>query len=183
MQVFFVLSFFCCFHFASIVNCQNMTNAHFEGDIIAEYDTISSVYDDDTVDSLMKQGVLQAKSTRGATPHFKIWNITVNKFDLFLIPSYISPSYSPEHTRLIRKSLRKLERKSGVLRFRYLKMKPTDGRLFLSYGRFTGGACASYVGLNARASSPDGQPIYLDSACMNVGTIQHETMHALGKCT
>lgn len=185
MKLFFALSFFCCHFATTIVNCQNITNEEFEGDIIAEYDTISSVYDDNTVDGLIEQGVLQAKpetSARGATPQFMIWNVKMNVLDLFVITAYISPYYSQEHYALIKKSLRKMARKSGVLQFKFPKEKPTDGRPFLSYGRFTGGACASYVGFNTRALSPDGQPIYLDSYCMNMGTIQHETMHALGKC-
>jgi len=181
---FIALSLFLCSQLADKgrVHSQNITDAIFEGDIIADYDTISSVYDNNTVSKLLEEGVIKEEPSllRGAAPRFNLWNMNMNTADLFVINVYIDVNYSAEDYAVVKKALKKLQRKTGVLKFRFLKVKPTDGRPFLNYGKHSKEMCASYVGRVGSATSAEGQPIYLDYNCLRTGTIQHETMHALG---
>ncbi len=168
-----------------LVSSQNTTETLFEGDIIADYDTMKTVYDKETVSKIMgEEGIINEESPdifRGASPTFSIWNKRMNANDRFVVRAYIDPSYSSIQYTMIRKSLRKLASKTGVLHFKILREKPTNGQPFLNYGFHSGTGCSSYIGLNRLSFTSEGQPITLSSNCFTIGIIQHETMHALGK--
>ena len=188
-----VSSFSFFFHFALATMAlllvhgqEKITEQLFEQDIIPDFNTISNAYDDTTVKKLVDEGILKQSDyessivARGTSPHFPIWNMKMNAKEVFVATAYIDQEYSEQHYTFIKSSLENLARRTGVLQFKFPQNRPIDGRPFLSYGRHTGGSCASYVGLNYRAFTSEGQPIYLDHHCMNTGTIQHETLHALG---
>jgi hypothetical protein len=101
----------------------DLTDAIFEGDIIADYDTISSVYDNNTVSKLLEEGVIKEEPSllRGAAPRFNLWNMNMNTADLFVINVYIDVNYSAEDYAVVKKALKKLQRKTGVLKFRFIK--------------------------------------------------------------
>ncbi len=181
----YILNLLLCYRFAAGEDAlpQNISDLIFEGDIIADFETINSVYDNGTVSKLIEEGVIEEEPNlfKGATPRFQIWNMDMNGQDLYVIRVYIDPyGYTTEHMKTIKKALKKMQRKTGVIKFKFLRSKPTDGRPFLNYGRHTGGMCASQVGRKSSSVSVDGQFIYLELGCLSIGTVQHETMHALG---
>ena len=45
-----------------LVSSQNTTEALFEGDIIADYETMKTVYDEETVSKIMGEGMINEKS-------------------------------------------------------------------------------------------------------------------------
>ena len=177
-----ILLLVCSMLAAEMVHSQNIADSIFEGDIIADYDTINSVYDEKIVIKLVEEGVIEDETsfTRGTSPQFNLWNKQMNAENLFVISAYIDPQYTAEEHTLIKKAVKKLAKKSGALLFKFPKVKPTDGRPLLNYQGRSSGMCASYVGMKNSATSSQGQPIYLDMNCLTKGTIQHETMHALG---
>jgi len=173
---------FLLFQVAAPGQCQD-SNDLFEGDILPDYESISAAYGESTVNYLIQKGDIEEpkQQERGTSPTFALWRGTMNKADVYLINVYINPSeYQEMDIALIKKSLKELRKKSKVLQFKFVSEKPTNGVPFLNYAPHGGGKCASYVGMNYLAREGDGQPIFLDSHCMVKGTIQHETMHALG---
>jgi hypothetical protein len=165
--------------FASPANSNDISNSVFEGDIIADYDTISGVYDKETVKALEAQGVIHKDeaSFQGSSPEFELWNDEL-KNELYVIRAYIDPEYDSDQYIAIKRALKKIAKKTGVFQF-YFPPNPPDGKDFLHFKGITSGMCASYVGKKKNLAR-FGQPIYLDAACISVGIIQHETMHALG---
>ena len=171
-----------------LVSSADCNDALFEGDIIPDYETIKSAYDDGAVQKLVAAGVIDPNGEhsslgRGTAPNFPLWNTNMNAKDLYVIFVFISHEYSPTEFQMIRSTLRKFARKSKVFKFRFLKDQPTDGRPYLNYGIYSGMSCASYVGMKTQyAYSSNGQPIILvDPLCLRSGgIIEHETMHALG---
>ena len=171
-------------HLAMLVNGQNITHdaSLFEGDIVPDYATISSVYSQSTIDKLVEEGLVEAPNayTRGTSPTFTLWKQKMNKADVFVIEAYINPSgYSANQQKTIKTALKKLS-KTGVMKFRFPKSQPVDGRAYLHYGIHDNRGCASYIGRQSWATLKNGQSIWLSPGCLSTGTIQHETLHALG---
>lgn len=172
---------FLLFQLATLGTSQNSLDTDlFEGDILPDYVSISSAYDETTVKNLVEKGYIEEPMRRGTSPTFALWNMKMNKKDVYVIKAYINPDkYEADDIKTIKKALRQLQKKTGVMKFKFPSEKPS-GVAYLNYGVYTGGRCASYVGRTSYAKAADGQPIFLDPACLSTGTIQHETMHALG---
>eukprot|EP00979_Chaetoceros_neogracilis_P000640 scaffold161_cov206-Chaetoceros_neogracile.AAC.2 len=167
---------------ATLGQCHDSTNL-FEGDIVPDYGSISAAYGNSTVNDLIEKGDIEEPKQlgRGTSPTFPLWRETMNKNDLYVIKVYINPiDYQESQVILVKRALKELQRKSGVLKFNFMSVQPINGVPYLNYGRNGGGRCASYVGRNGFAKRADGQPIFLDYPCLEKGTIQHETMHSLG---
>lgn len=158
----------------------------FEGDIVPTYGIIKESYGVELANDLITEGILDELDAsdlehRGTAPQFNLWNEEFNNNEYYVIPVYIDPDYTPEAISVITKSLKKLMRKTGVVRFRFLSNKPTNGRSFLNYSTHGSTMCASYVGrIQSAAISASGQKIWLAYGCLIEGIIQHETLHALG---
>lgn len=154
----------------------------FEGDIVPDYFTVSSAYGKEKADDLVEKGIIAEpdRLTRGTSPTFDLWQQEQNKMDYFVIPVYIDPEYVNYAYNMIKKSLQKLMRKTGVIKFRFLNRKPTTGRSFIHISTYGKTVCGSYVGRKHLATSANGQEIWIGYNCLNEGTIQHEMLHAMG---
>ena len=170
------------FQLATLVTSENSTDTDlFEGDILPDYVSISAAYNETIVKNLVEKGYIQEPSLRGTSPTFALWNTKMNKKDIYVIKAYINPdNYETDDITTIKKALKLLQKKAAVIKFKFPSEKPSNGVPYLNFGVYTGGKCASYVGRTSYATGVDGQPIYLDPFCLSIGTIQHETMHALG---
>ena len=174
-------------------------STYFEGDIIPMYGTILELYGEDVANSLEykegdgpdnvtespivpidEEGTVQS----GSTTAYKLWNTKLSeKYETFVVYVYIETSdYTPEQVNTIKKSLKKLGKKTGVLRFNFQNSKPTE-KPFINIGVSSSdpNICGlSYIGRTYYSTAANGQPISISKGCVNRGVIQHEMMHALG---
>jgi len=98
----------------------------------------------------------------------------------FWITIYISWMYSSTSVNLINNALKDLESRSNVIRLDFVTTRPNNNKPYLSIESNSSG-CWSRLGRTFEASQWLGQPINLhERYCMEISTIQHELMHALG---
>jgi len=154
-----------------------------EGDIAAEWDSIASLYGPEVAESMGLTRPLDAQEqTRGTVPTLRLWrNNWWAKTETFVLPVYISTAYSSAQVAIIKKSLRNLQRKTGVIKFQFLSSIPSGSATIPYIHIYDGGGCWSYIGRIAAANL--GQYLSLTSMCVNDfanGPTQHEILHALG---
>lgn len=163
----------------------------FQTDIVPTWD-LEYYYGADVVEELVAQGLIDGKdedsketpiismrlSSSSSSKH-KRWT-TMMKNDYYMINVYIDrEQYSLARRQLIKDILKNIAKKTQVIRFRFYRNKPSEGRPYLWYGHHGTNSCASYVG--KRSSAKDGQKIWIGSKCFDeLGIIEHETLHALG---
>ena len=173
-------------------------STYFEGDIIPLYGTMLELYGEDVANSLeYKEGdgpdsinspIVpiddEGKSQSGSTTYYNLWNTKLSeKYETFVVYVYIEQSdYTSQQVSTIKKSLKKLGKKTGVLRFNFQNDRPTD-KHFINIGVSSSdpNICGlSYIGRTPYSTSSNGQTVSISRDCVNRGVIQHEMMHALG---
>ena len=174
-------------------------STYFEGDIIPVYGTILELYGEDVANSLeyregdgpddnTESSIIpiddEGKTESGSTTYYRLWNTKLSEqSETFVVYVYIEQSdYTSQQVSTIKKSLKSLGKKTGVLRFNFQKKKPTD-KPFIVIGVSNSDPkiCGlSYIGRTRSSTSSNGQPISISRDCIRRGVIQHEMMHALG---
>ena len=160
----------------------------FEGDIIASYVPIASAYGVEFADELVEKGIMEAPKAedslkeRGSVKSLDLWRFKWSQlYELWIIKVYFQPNaYTDTELQFIKSSLRKLQKYSGVIRFKWLDAAPTDGKPFIHIGTFGNDICSSLIGVDRSAYTADGQFMFIGKSCMIEGQIQHEMMHCLG---
>jgi len=129
----------------------------FEGDIYPTYDTIATAYGKELAEEL---GLEPETSKRlghvlpEGTIHF--WkNDLSEKYKYFRITVWIcTDTFSKSDKKIIKKHARKLARRVSVIKFKFVKDKPTSGPFIRVY---KGSGCGSFVGQVEAAFSKQGQ--------------------------
>ena len=135
------------------------------------------------------QGDIKIPHGNNGTSHRDLAGIPYNerlwKNDMlngyYFITVRISNSYTQATKDLIVESLRNLQWRSQVIRFKIIFRKPANNIPYIHYVNGNDG-CWSWIGQNLEeALKPQGQIImFEEERCSKMATIQHEMMHALG---
>ena len=155
----------------------------FEGDIVPTYKSISSVYGDDFANELVGKGYMEYNPdvVRGSSTGIDLWKQNWNNWkEMYVVNVYFSPAYNSTELRLVRRGVRRIQRKTGVIKFQWLFEYPEDGTPYIHVGSFGLDICKSFVGRDSSATNRFGQFLHIGPSCMTAGAVQHEMMHALG---
>jgi hypothetical protein len=176
------LFYLTCLLLSSFVRGSTDNVTTFEWDIIPTYSSISAAYGTVYANELVEKGIVEAPITRGASSGINLWkqnwNAPLEMWEVFVY--FQMNDYKSTELKTITSAFRKLQKYSGVIKFTWLKEKPTDGSPFLNIGTFGNDICSSYVGVDGTAQTSDGQFLFLGLSCLSEGKVQHEVMHALG---
>lgn len=110
-----------------------------------------------------------------------LWNTDYRSSDgKFWIKVRIGNAFSASSRKKIISSLTNLQQRSRVIKFNIIYSQPQSSSPYLHLRNSYSG-CWSKLGRTDESTTSNGQIINLDeSNCMDMATIQHEMMHALG---
>ena len=176
-------------HYNHVTGVDIVDEQYYDDDSLSElFDLYQNPFRMNRTQSLF-QGDIRIPHGNNGTSHRDLATIPYNerlwtndmRNGYYFIPVRISNSYSQETKDLIVKSLRNLQWRSQVIRFRILFRKPANNVPYIHFVNGNDG-CWSWIGQNLHeALKPQGQIImFEENRCARMVTIQHEMMHALG---
>ncbi len=161
---------------------------HFEGDIVTTYEKVEKHFGKATAQGALRAGFIKDDNSTDTTddddgknetnsrllslnadPN-ELWK-TRNSLGRIVIPYIISSDYSSTESSVITSALADLAAKTGVFSFVPYTSQADAIKFFKS-----GSGCWSQIGRQGGI-----QTISIDTpGCLYTGTIQHETLHAIG---
>eukprot|EP00557_Chaetoceros_sp_GSL56_P014563 CAMPEP_0176485154 /NCGR_PEP_ID=MMETSP0200_2-20121128/4890_1 /TAXON_ID=947934 /ORGANISM="Chaetoceros sp., Strain GSL56" /LENGTH=406 /DNA_ID=CAMNT_0017881783 /DNA_START=167 /DNA_END=1387 /DNA_ORIENTATION=+ len=154
----------------------------FQGDLRFEHDDIGRSLMANENSNATNANTSNSGATRTTTrilnsADLKKWD-DFKRNDYYFIRVFIDSAYTSNEQTIIRNALSTLQWTAKVIKVQYLASKPgiNNGNSYLHIQKSNG--CWSYYGRRSDANL--GQPLSLDTACLNQRTIHHVFLHALG---